>query len=127
MKAKRIGIILGLVSAMILALSQLAAAAPNNTLDITFDGYCDGMHLNFPSAGVGLPGTVDGDHTGCVTGGFEGTSSSRPKGFHISTTYGGAVALFHIRVNANRTWAIYGISGDLITFVNSGTWSPGPP
>jgi len=128
LKAKSIGIVLGLVFAMLLALSQLAVAAPSTSLDITFDGYCDGMHLNIPSLGVGTPGTVDGDHTGCISGGFEGTTSSKPSGAHITTTYGGQAApLFHIVVLANHTWTIYGISGDLITFINSGTWSPGTP
>ena len=128
MKARRIGIVLGLVSAMILALSQLAAAAPRSSLDIVFDGYCDGMHLSLPSQGLGSPGTVDGDHTGCISGGFEGTTSSSPKAAHITTEYGNFVEpLLHFLVGANHTWTIYSISGDLQTFVNSGTWSPGTP
>ena len=78
MKTGRIGLGLGLACAMIVAVGQIpASAAPNAALDIHFDGYCDGMHLNIPSLGQGTSGTVDGDHTGCVTGGFEGTVSSR--------------------------------------------------
>ncbi len=128
MRAKSIGIVVGLVFAMLLAVSQLAVAAPSTTIDISFDGYCDGLHMNIPSLGLGTSGTVDGDHTGCVSGGFEGTTSSNPKGAHITTEYGGVVEpLLHILVMANHTWTIYGISGDLITFVNSGTWSPGSP
>jgi hypothetical protein len=128
LKGRSIGIVLGLVFAMLLALSQLAVAAPSSSIDLTFDGYCDGMHLNIPSLGVGSAGTVDGDHTGCVTGGFEGTTSSKPSGAHITTTYGGLVPpLLHYQVRSNHTWTVYGINGDLITLVNSGTWSPGAP
>ena len=130
MKAKSIGIVVGLVFAMLLALSQLAVATPSTTIDLTFDGYCDGLHLNIPSLGLGTPGTVDGDHTGCVSGGFVGTTSSKPSpsGARLSTDYGGSVpSLLHIVVFANHTWVIYGINGDLQTLVNSGTWSPGTP
>ena len=129
MKTGRIGLGLGLACAMIVAVGQIpASAAPNAALDIHFDGYCDGMHLNIPSLGLGTPGTVDGDHTGCVTGGFVGTTASSTKGARISTDYGGfAPQLYHFQVNADKTWTIYSISGDLQTYVNSGTWSPGPP
>jgi hypothetical protein len=128
LKARSLGIATCLALATVLALSQLAVAAPTLSLDITFDGYCDGMHLNIPSLGLGSAGTVDGDHTGCVTGGFEGTTSSTPAGAHITTTYGGLVTpLLHFFIGKNHTWTIYGISGDLETLVNSGTWSSGGP
>jgi hypothetical protein len=128
MRTRHTFLVLGVVFGMMLALGQVASAAPSTTLDIVFDGYCDGMHINVPSLGLGTAGTLDGDHTGCVTGGFEGTTSSSPKAFHITTTYGGLVLpLEHWQVNANHTWAVYGISGDLETFINSGTWSPGTP
>lgn len=123
MKLRRIGLVVGVVSAMVLGLTQVAISAPSTVFDISFDGYCDGMQLNVPSVGLGTPDTVDGHHTGCITGGLAGTVS---RGMHITTNYGGA-SLLHYRVFGNRTWTVYGQSGDLITFINSGTWSPGPP
>jgi hypothetical protein len=102
-------------------------ASPAATHDIHFDGYCDGMTLNVPSAGLGTPGTVDGDHTGCITGGFFGTTSSGPTTLHISTTYGGSYFYEFVVNIPSKTWTIYGRNGNLITFINSGTWSPGPP
>ena len=35
--------------------------------DIAFDGYCDGLHLVSPSAGLATKGTVDGNRTGCAS------------------------------------------------------------
>ena len=127
MKTRQSFLVLGVVFGMMLALGQVASAAPSTTLDIVFNGFCDGMHINVPSIGLGTAGTLDGDHTGCATGGFEGTTSASPRAFHITTTYGGQVPLLHYQVNANHTFAVYGISGDLETLVNSGTWSPGTP
>jgi hypothetical protein len=41
--------VLGLALGMILALSQVASAAPAaTTVDIALDGYCDGKQLNIP-------------------------------------------------------------------------------
>jgi hypothetical protein len=125
MRIRTYTLVVGLVLAMSVAAGQVAAAAPSTSLDISLDGYCDGLHINTPSIGLGTAGTVDGYHTGCVSGGFEGTFA---RGAHITTEYGGLVEpLLHFVINTDHTWTIYGISGDLITLVNSGTWSPGPP
>lgn len=122
LKARRIGIALGLVFAMVLALSQIATAAPATTYDIKFDGYCDGLQLNIPSVGLG-GATVDGHQTGCVSGGVIGTKSTVPNAAHLITYQG----TLHTQVNSNHTWVHYGKNGNLITLVNSGTWSFGPP
>jgi hypothetical protein len=97
--------------------------------DISFDGYCDGMHLYNPSLGLGAAGTVDGYHTGCVTGGFGGTTSKKPNALHLSDTYGdaGAYPLLAWRINANNTFSLYAEDTGVIVLVNSGTWSFGPP
>src|SRR5439155_18036488 len=49
--------------------------------DISFDGYCDGLHLNFPSQGLpGTPFTVDGYQTGCGSGGVFGVAKPSHRG-----------------------------------------------
>src|SRR5512132_3329191 len=99
MRIGRYSLAVGLILTMSVAAGQVAAAAPSTTLDIHFDGYCDGMHLNVPSIGLGTTGTVDGDHTGCITGGFEGSFSG---GAHITTEYGGLVEpLLHFVIFIN--------------------------
>ena len=125
MKVQRVGISLGLAFAMVLALSQVAIAAPAATYDISFDGYCDGMQLNIPSQGLGSADTVDGMHTGCVTGGLIGTKSSAPNAAHLTSFSDFQGYPLHTQVNANHTWTIYGRNGNLIYFINSGTWSFG--
>jgi hypothetical protein len=118
------------VVTLVMAFSQVAAAETSApAYDISFDGYCDGMHLNIPSLGLGTPDTVDGQHTGCITGGLFGTKSTSPNAAHITTPYGGAAnPPFHFVVNANHTWTIYQDSGGGVIYtVNSGTWSFGPP
>jgi len=100
-----------------------ASAAPTKSYDIAFDGYCDGLHLEFPSLGFGTKQTVDGDQTGCVSGGIFGEANSSGStayltvpGFSTFTT-----------VNKNHTWVHYGFNGNLIFVLNSGTWSYGTP
>jgi hypothetical protein len=126
MKLLRVGFVLGLAFAMFLALSQLASAAPTTGYDIMFDGYCDGMHLEHPSLGLGTSATIDGHHTGCVSGGVFGTTSQNPAASHITTNYGGC-CLYEYFVKANGTWTLYAESGNEIFQQNSGTWSFGTP
>jgi len=118
------------VVTLVMGFSQVAAAgAPAPAFDISFDGRCDGMRLNIPSVGLGTPDTVDGQHTGCVLGGLFGTKSTTPNAVHITTPYGGGASPpYHFVVNQDRTWTIYQDGGGgVITIVDSGTWSPGPP
>jgi hypothetical protein len=111
--------ILGLFPAAAFA----ASAAPASTLNIQFDGYCDGMSLTTPSAGLGSRETVDGDQTGCVTGGIFGTTSAfKDQYFMTVPTYG----TFTV-VGMNHTWVHYALQGNQIYVLNNGTWSPGTP
>lgn len=126
MKPLRIGFVLGLAFAMFLALGQIATAAPSTGYDIAFDGYCDGMHLEYPSIGLGTTETVDGYHTGCIGGGLFGTTSEDPNATHITTNYGGC-CLYEFLIKANGTWILFAQSGNEIFQQNSGTWSFGTP
>jgi hypothetical protein len=121
-------------AALTMALTSVGAvsAAPLKGVDITFDGYCDGLHLNMPS--VGLPGsayTVDGDQTGCVSGGVFGTAKASANG-HYGVTKGTEFVTIpgyatHTVIDSNYRWVHYAESGNLIYVLNAGTWSLGPP
>lgn len=125
MRSVRISLSIGLALAMVLALGQLtASASPLIAADIVFDGFCDGMHLNIPSTGLGTAATVDGYQTGCLSAPIVGTTSTKPSAAHITTDSGAAGAAFHYLINANHTFAAYDASGPLF-FVTSGTWSAG--
>lgn len=125
MKLRRLSLVFGLVFAMVMALAQVANAAPNTAYEISFDGYCDGVYLVYPSGGIGNSATVDGHHTGCIGGGLMGTASETPEAAHITTNYGGC-CLYQFLINEDRTWVIYAESGGQIFVINTGTWSPGP-
>jgi len=113
-----------LAVATIVAAAPLAAtAAPLKSYDITFDGYCDGLHIEYPSLGFGTKQTADGYQTGCVEGPIFGQANSSGSmamltvpGFSTFTT-----------VSSNHTWVHYGFNGNLIYVLNSGTWSLGAP
>jgi len=113
-----------LAVATIVAAAPLAAsAAPLKSYDIVFDGYCDGLHIEFPSLGMGTKQTADGYQTGCVSGGIFGQANSS-----------GSMAMLTIpaystftTVSKNHTWVHYGFNGNLIFVLNSGTWSYGTP
>lgn len=126
MRSARIGLALGLALAMTLAFGQPIASAGLGG-DIVFDGYCDGMHINIPSSGLGTVGTLDGNHTGCISGFFVGTTSARSEASRISTTYGGAAPAIHYVVRGNHNWVAYDASGTSLVQLNSGTWSFGTP
>src|SRR4051794_2098097 len=87
MKVSRVLAVVGALGLAVspLALNPATAAAPAASYDITFDGFCDGLHLNIPS--TGLPGTaetVDGDLIGCSAGGVFGQARANP----VSGLYG---------------------------------------
>jgi len=102
------------------------------TVDIVFDGYCDGLQLNIPSDGIsGVLRTVDGMQTGCVAGGVFGQARSGSDGTYgvengteLLTVPG--FATFTV-IKRNHTWVHYIDGGGFIAFVNSGTWSLGTP
>ena len=98
-------------------------AAPLRTYNITFDGYCDGLQLIFPSAGLGNSQTVDGHQTGCVAGPIFGQAATdKTEGF---VTIPGFQTFTDL--HENHTWTHYGLIGNQIYIVNSGTWSFGSP
>jgi hypothetical protein len=111
--------------------TALGASRPTAGTDITFDGYCDGMHLEVPSVGLGTDSTVDGYQTGCLADGVFG--QAKPNRFGVygvtkGTEYVTApgISTFTV-VNRNHTWTHYGFNGNQIYLLNSGTWSLGAP
>jgi hypothetical protein len=124
-------IVAGVVALAVLP-AGMASASTSKSFDITFDGYCDGLHLNQPSVGVpGTAYTVDGDQTGCASGGVFGTARPNRNG-----KYGVTKGIEFIDIpsfssftviNKDHTWVHYGLSGNLIYISNSGTWSLGAP
>jgi hypothetical protein len=121
-------------AALVLAFASVgaASAAPQTGYDITFDGYCDGLHLNIPS--VGLPGTaysVDGDQIGCASGGVFGTAKASANG-HYGVEKGTEFVTIpgfstHTFIDSNHKWVHYGLDGNKIYVLNKGTWSLGTP
>lgn len=113
-----------LAAAVVLSFSQAATAL---TIDIVFDGFCDGMHANINQAA----GLVDGNTTGSCIGewpilGSFGYINGKPA---VTVTHGASSpypGLIYI-IYANRTWANYVNDGFGITPLYSGTWSPGVP
>lgn len=115
-------------TALALAMTPVLAASAGTTdvQEISFDGYCDGMQLSFPSTGLGTPGTVDGVQTGCVSSAIFGQSKagSFDNGAVFVTVPDGGL-LYNIY--KDHTWEIYFLSGTTVGILNSGTWSDGPP
>jgi hypothetical protein len=118
-------VVILLAAAFVLAAAPIAGAsrAPHKVIDISFDGYCDGMHLNYASAGLGEASTIDGDQTGCVFGGVFGQTSNANNAVYLTVP---GYSTFTV-INLDGTWVHYGFDGNLIFVLNSGTWSYGPP
>lgn len=94
----------------------------NFTMNIAFDGYCDGERLHIPGS-AGAPG-VDGNQTGCVSNPLIGARFNGPS----SASMWDYTDLLLYVVNRNHTWVIFNdVGGGVSGFVNSGTWSPGSP
>jgi hypothetical protein len=91
---------------LILASGGTASAAG---VDTRFDGYCDGLHLEVPSAGLGADFTVDGYQTGCVSGGVFGTAKGESVGAGAQFV---TIPEFetHTIINKNATWVHYGLT-----------------
>lgn len=93
---------------------------PNaSTINISFDGFCDGELLNLPGS-AGGPG-IDGVQTGCGSNPLVGAG-------------GGVVGMsdymdgLFYALMSDRTWVLYEDCGDgTECYVNSGTWSSGAP
>lgn len=105
-----------------LALASSAQAGPiltSKTLNIKFNGFCDGLRFTTNTD----TGIVTGNRTGCESapvGGVVGTV--------LGTRQGGAVILDYtgfdlsIVIRDNKTWSYRNLNG---TLFNSGTWSVG--
>ncbi len=114
-----------------------SASSPTKVVEISFDGFCDGMAINIPSAGVGTRSTVDGPTTGCEMTAFFGQTGPRDarparidnlSGVARGTAYitNPTYSLMYV-VHPDQTFKIYGLDGDMIGELLSGTWSYGPP
>jgi hypothetical protein len=110
-----------------------AAAAPAVAQDITFDGYCDGLHLNIPSAGLGTVGTIDGTTTGGCADPIGIFGEASPNRFgKLGVTTGNeyvqyedpAISVFTV-VKKNHTWTHYVLDAGHLLVLNYGTWSLG--
>lgn len=89
-------------------------------IDISFDGFCDGEHLNLPGS-AGGPG-IDGVQSGCASNPLIGAGGGGMVGM-VDYMDGLFYALM-----PNHTWVLYNDCGDgTECFLNSGTWSTGVP
>ncbi len=111
-----------------LLLSQAAPAAATTGYDIHFVGYCDGLHLEVPSLGLGTY-TVDGHQTGCGSAGVFGVAKPNTAGkygvdkgreYVTVPAYGDLYV-----INRNKTWAAYYAVGGEMHLWNSGKWAWG--
>jgi hypothetical protein len=108
-------------------------ATEARAIDISFDGFCDGMSFEFS----GSTFMVGGVQTGCVSGRIIGNVGvdvgpffpTPGVGLNICARdqdFGGAD--FYLINWTQGTWALYRtIGGELPFLLNSGTWSFGAP
>lgn len=105
-----------------LALAGSALAGPifpNKTIDLVFDGYCDGLHVVSNTT----TGLVTGTRTGCASepvGGVVGTVLGKKQGGAEIVQY--ATFDFTAVIRDDKTWTYYNADGSVF---NSGTWSLG--
>lgn len=100
---------------LIAALSLIAVAGVAQAKipkDITFDGYCDGLHLEKDAA----TGGVSGYQIGCVSDVAGGGAAGK---MYAVNNFG-----FVAVIRPDNTWTYYNIDG---TVFNSGTWTAGAP
>ena len=95
-----------------------AVSAQAGTLNIVFDGFCDGVSATFNPNGVAF-----GTETGCVSGPVVGT-----KGCVTNQGHAFSLALNHVAnaiyvIRTDHTWTIYLSDGSEL---QSGTWSNAP-
>ena len=99
--------------AAVLAGSAFGAQA--STLNIVFDGYCDGIAVTFDANGVG-----SGTETGCDHGtavGTKGSVKGQGKGYSMALSHR-PDAIYVIR--NDHTWSVYLSDG---SDIQDGTWS----
>ena len=115
-----------------IAASQSNRVAPNATVGIVLDGYCDTMTVNVPSLGSGLPHTEDGTHNLINTCGFTEDFYdigyvAAPGGMNITEIEDGILVLYVFKFDG--TWANYYDctgTGTECLFL-TGTWHFGAP
>jgi hypothetical protein len=98
--------------------AQAGALVPNKTVDISFDGFCDGMHLVINEA----KGTVSGNSTGCISDLLIGAVGSNFK-LGAGVTVYNRTFLFVID-DSPRKWTLSNVDGSI---VQDGTYSLGVP
>ena len=95
-----------------------AVSAQAGTINIVFDGFCDGVSATWTADGVTF-----GTETGCLSGPVVGTRGSVTNQGHAFS-----LALNHILngiyvIRTDHTWTIYLSDGSEL---QSGTWSNAP-
>ena len=98
-------------------LGGFAFSAQAGTLNITFDGFCDGVDVT-----IGANGVAHGTETGCEGGpavGTKGSVKGQGSGTHTLNLNHVVNAVYVIR--PNHTWSIYLSDG---SDLQDGTWSP---
>jgi hypothetical protein len=104
------------VSIIAALLAGTAFGANAGTLNITFDGFCDGVDVTYGANGVAF-----GTETGCVSGPAVGTRGSvkgqEKNSFSLNLNHV-ANAIYVIR--PDHTWSIYLSDG---SDLQDGTWS----
>lgn len=105
------------------------AVADNLPVNFTlsFDGFCDGMHLETLTTKIEKSATgwlAQGARTGCASGDIVGVNVSN-KNLNVTIHAGGRTFLYVIRVD--HTWANYFTTGGGARQLNAGTWSLEPP
>jgi len=113
-------IFLGLALALLLGQAGNASA---QSIDIIYDGYCDGAHFEFNLT----TGVVSGNKTGCVSGPMAGTVGMPFGGgtpFIACTDQTGESHSFKV-MRGDGTWTFYRNDGNGTYVWNSGTWTTG--
>lgn len=100
------------------SLLQAGVLFPTKVIDISFDGYCDGLRLTINHSS----GIVSGNSTGCISDPAIGTAGGLSK-IGAGLTIRNRSFLFVIDDNA-RNWSLYNADGSLNS---TGTYSVGAP
>jgi hypothetical protein len=103
---------------MLAAAAHAGPIAGDRNMNITFDGYCDGLHLIINQT----TGIVRGEQTGCIAEPIVGTVGA------LSRTGTGVTVLsagfLYVIDDTPRNWRVYRSDGLLW---NRGTYSVGAP
>ena len=109
-----LGAVMGLCALVVpgtsAAASQANRVAPNATVGIALDGYCDTFTVHVPSVGSGLPHTEDGTHNlinpcGLTEDYYDIGYVTGPGGLNITEIEDGFLVLYVFKFDG--TWANY--------------------